>query len=99
MDHVNLVINIGLPKDTETYLHRVGRTGRFGTFGVAVTLIDSKNLTQFAKLCTDLNITIPDLPDEIPHDTYVYELTSTEDKTALAKLKAHRDTDSKLTSR
>ena len=29
-DRVNLVVNLDLPKDVETYLHRVGRAGRFG---------------------------------------------------------------------
>jgi ATP-dependent RNA helicase DDX20 len=30
IDRVNLVLNLDFPKDVETYLHRVGRTGRFG---------------------------------------------------------------------
>jgi superfamily II DNA/RNA helicase len=38
VDHVNLVINVDIPHDIETYLHRIGRTGRFGTLGVAVSL-------------------------------------------------------------
>ena len=29
-DHVNLVVNLDLPHDHETYLHRIGRAGRFG---------------------------------------------------------------------
>eukprot|EP01084_Bolivina_argentea_P055131 101092_1 len=34
-DRINLVINLDLPFNAETYLHRVGRTGRFGTYGLA----------------------------------------------------------------
>lgn len=30
VEHVNLVVNMDLPWDTQTYLHRIGRTGRFG---------------------------------------------------------------------
>ncbi|KAI9269794.1 P-loop containing nucleoside triphosphate hydrolase protein [Sporodiniella umbellata] len=39
IDRVNLVINLDLPWEIETYLHRVGRTGRYGTSGVAINLI------------------------------------------------------------
>lgn len=47
MRRVLLVINADLPvlypsqeADPETYLHRIGRTGRFGDFGVALNLVD-----------------------------------------------------------
>ncbi|XP_016094857.1 probable ATP-dependent RNA helicase DDX20 [Sinocyclocheilus grahami] len=36
-EKVNLVINLDVPQDWETYMHRIGRAGRFGTLGVAVT--------------------------------------------------------------
>ncbi|KAF1390402.1 hypothetical protein PFLUV_G00057670 [Perca fluviatilis] len=36
-DKVNLVINLDVPQDWETYMHRIGRAGRFGTQGLAVT--------------------------------------------------------------
>ena len=36
---VNVVINFDFPKNSETYLHRVGRSGRFGHLGIAVNLI------------------------------------------------------------
>ncbi|KAK0152396.1 putative ATP-dependent RNA helicase DDX20 [Merluccius polli] len=36
-EKVNLVINLDVPKDWETYMHRIGRAGRFGTRGLAVT--------------------------------------------------------------
>ncbi|XP_044066872.1 probable ATP-dependent RNA helicase DDX20 [Siniperca chuatsi] len=36
-DKVNLVINLDMPQDWETYMHRIGRAGRFGTQGLAVT--------------------------------------------------------------
>lgn len=50
VDDVNLVINFDLPKnheddspDFETYLHRIGRTGRFGKLGVAINFVDSRS--------------------------------------------------------
>ena len=36
---VNVVINFDFPKHAETYLHRIGRSGRYGHMGVAVNLI------------------------------------------------------------
>ena len=37
-ENVNLVINMEVPWDHNTYLHRIGRGGRFGSHSVAVTL-------------------------------------------------------------
>ncbi len=56
IDDVNLVINFDLPTnpdgsaDYETYLHRIGRTGRFGKSGVAVNLIDSYSANVMEKI-------------------------------------------------
>lgn len=36
---VNVVINFDFPKYAETYLHRIGRSGRFGHLGVAINFI------------------------------------------------------------
>uniref|UniRef100_A0AAZ3QRP2 RNA helicase n=1 Tax=Oncorhynchus tshawytscha TaxID=74940 RepID=A0AAZ3QRP2_ONCTS len=49
VEQVSVVINFDLPidkdgnADNETYLHRIGRTGRFGKRGLAVNMIDSKH--------------------------------------------------------
>ncbi|XP_066912854.1 probable ATP-dependent RNA helicase DDX20 isoform X2 [Clytia hemisphaerica] len=40
-DKVNLVINLDIPWNAETYLHRVGRAGRFGSQGIAISLVSS----------------------------------------------------------
>lgn len=39
VDNIDLVVNYDIPQDTEYYIHRVGRTGRAGRKGVAITLI------------------------------------------------------------
>ena len=39
VERISLVINIDVPSSSATYLHRVGRTGRFGTLGVAITFV------------------------------------------------------------
>ena len=38
-ENVDLIINLDVPVDSETYLHRIGRAGRFGSYGVAITLV------------------------------------------------------------
>lgn len=37
---VNVVINFDFPKNAETYLHRIGRSGRFGHRGIAINLVN-----------------------------------------------------------
>ncbi|XP_011301683.1 DEAD-box helicase Dbp80 [Fopius arisanus] len=57
VDQVSLVVNFDLPidqqrkADHETYLHRIGRTGRFGKKGIAINLIDSP---QAMEICRDM---------------------------------------------
>lgn len=49
--NVNLVINMGLPWDPASYLHRMGRAGRYGSQGVCISLIsDGLELNKFQKL-------------------------------------------------
>lgn len=50
-ENVNLVINLEVPSDSALYLHRIGRCGRFGSHGIAVTLVHNNNeLIKFRKL-------------------------------------------------
>lgn len=48
VEQVTVVVNFDLPlthdfqPDCETYLHRIGRTGRFGKNGIAINMIDGK---------------------------------------------------------
>jgi superfamily II DNA/RNA helicase len=43
---VDLIINLGCPLSVESYLHRAGRAGRFGTYGATVTVLPSLNQYQ-----------------------------------------------------
>ena len=36
---MNVVINFDFPKNSETYLHRIGRSGRFGHLGLAINFV------------------------------------------------------------
>jgi ATP-dependent RNA helicase DDX6/DHH1 len=76
---VNVVVNLDLPKDAESYLHRIGRTGRFGTYGIAVNIItkDEKNALEECrkKSSQELN----PLPDHIDPSEYIDELETQEE--------------------
>ncbi len=47
---INLVINYGVPNEAEDYVHRVGRTARANTTGIAVTLVSPGDMQQFAEI-------------------------------------------------
>ena len=55
VEQVTIVVNFDLPvdrdgrADCETYLHRIGRTGRFGKHGVAINLIDSREAMNICR--------------------------------------------------
>eukprot|EP01102_Stenamoeba_stenopodia_P017166 TRINITY_DN6112_c0_g1_i5.p1 TRINITY_DN6112_c0_g1~~TRINITY_DN6112_c0_g1_i5.p1 ORF type:complete len:584 (+),score=157.59 TRINITY_DN6112_c0_g1_i5:1-1752(+) len=91
LDRINLVINMDVPKTADTYLHRVGRTGRFGTYGVSVTLVSSdedvKRLDEIAALTRAPMTPLP-FDCNIPEETYAYQLPTEEEKAALDRLKA-----------
>ncbi|EDW70183.1 uncharacterized protein Gem3 [Drosophila virilis] len=52
--HANLVINLDPPNDLVTYLHRIGRAGRFGAKGIAITFISSpQQCVSFKRIIAD----------------------------------------------
>src|SRR4029079_12024541 len=50
IDDVTHVINYQCPEDEKTYVHRIGRTGRAGRTGVAVTLVDWDDMPRWATI-------------------------------------------------
>jgi superfamily II DNA/RNA helicase len=64
---VNLVINYEVPQDAEDYVHRVGRTARADSTGVALTLINDQDQQKFARIeaLIEKEIMKPPLPKEI----------------------------------
>lgn len=46
---VNMYIVISLRADYETYLHRIGRTGRFGRSGLAINFVDGRRSLEIVK--------------------------------------------------
>lgn len=66
-EKVNLVINLDVPHDWETYMHRIGRAGRFGTYGLSVSYCcrgEEENLMMaIAQKCS---LRLLPLPEPIP---------------------------------
>ena len=59
---VNVVINFDFPKMAETYLHRIGRSGRFGHLGVAINLITYDDRFALHRIEQELGTEIKPIP-------------------------------------
>jgi ATP-dependent RNA helicase DDX6/DHH1 len=68
---VNVVINFDFPKNAETYLHRIGRSGRFGHLGLAINLINWDDRFNLYKIEQELGTEIQAIPAEIDKRLYV----------------------------
>ncbi|KAL6494030.1 Envelope glycoprotein gp160 [Orobanche gracilis] len=67
---VNVVINFDFPKNSETYLHRVGRSGRFGHLGLAVNLITYEDRFNLYRIEQELGTEIQQIPPHIDQAIY-----------------------------
>ncbi|KAJ7519561.1 hypothetical protein O6H91_20G044400 [Diphasiastrum complanatum] len=67
---VNVVINFDFPKNSETYLHRVGRSGRFGHLGLAVNLITYEDRFNLYRIEQELGSEIKPIPPQIDQVIY-----------------------------
>ena len=65
VDDVTHVINLQCPDDEKTYLHRVGRTGRAGNKGTAITFVDWEDMPRWALVNKALGLDVPE-----PVETY-----------------------------
>ncbi|KAH9845188.1 ATP-dependent RNA helicase dhh1 [Teratosphaeria destructans] len=70
---VNVVINFDFPKNAETYLHRIGRSGRFGHLGLAINLINWEDRFNLYRIEQELQTEIQPIPASIDKKLYVYD--------------------------
>jgi ATP-dependent RNA helicase DDX6/DHH1 len=70
---VNVVINFDFPKMAETYLHRIGRSGRFGHLGIAINLITYDDRFALHRIEQELGTEIKPIPKVIDKSLYVAE--------------------------
>jgi ATP-dependent RNA helicase DDX6/DHH1 len=68
---VNVVINFDFPKSAETYLHRIGRAGRFGHLALAINLITHADRYNLHHIEHELSTTIQPIPPTIDTALYV----------------------------
>merc|ERR1719370_2515060 len=72
IERVNIVFNYDMPEDTDTYLHRVARAGRFGTKGLAITMVSDETDAKTLNDVQDrFEVNITELPDEIDISSYI----------------------------
>jgi ATP-dependent RNA helicase DDX6/DHH1 len=67
---VNVVINFDFPRHSETYLHRIGRSGRFGHLGLAINLITFDDRFNLYKIEQELGTEIRPIPPKIDRSLY-----------------------------
>jgi translation initiation factor 4A len=65
VQQVSLVINYELPLQRENYIHRIGRSGRFGRKGVAINLVHGDELTKLKEIEEHYSTTIQELPEDL----------------------------------
>ncbi len=72
VDNVTHVINYACPDDEKTYLHRIGRTGRAGASGVAVTLVDWDDVPKWQLINKALGLSFHDPIETYSSSAHVY---------------------------
>jgi len=65
VQHVSLVINYDLPRTVENYIHRIGRSGRFGRKGVAINFVTNEDVKYLRDLEKFYNTIIEEMPASV----------------------------------
>ncbi len=65
IQQVSIVINYDIPKFCETYVHRIGRSGRYGRKGFAINFVTDKEFGQLERIQDFYKTTIEPLPESI----------------------------------
>ncbi|MGI5349000.1 DEAD/DEAH box helicase [Streptomyces sp. CA-250714] len=73
VDNVTHVINYQTPEDEKTYLHRIGRTGRAGNSGIAVTLVDWDDIPRWQLINKALDLDFNDPEETYSTSPHLYE--------------------------
>lgn len=65
VQQVSLVINYDLPTNKENYIHRIGRSGRFGRKGVAINFVTDEDVTALQEIQHFYNTSIDEMPVDV----------------------------------
>eukprot|EP00696_Hemimastix_kukwesjijk_P014843 gnl/Hemi2/2900_TR1030_c0_g15_i1.p1 gnl/Hemi2/2900_TR1030_c0_g15~~gnl/Hemi2/2900_TR1030_c0_g15_i1.p1 ORF type:complete len:128 (+),score=25.32 gnl/Hemi2/2900_TR1030_c0_g15_i1:931-1314(+) len=72
IERVNIVVNYDMPEAADPYLHRVGRAGRFGTKGLAITFVSTPTDSEvLASIQARFEVAVTELPSEIDVASYM----------------------------
>jgi len=72
IERVNIVVNYDMPDDSDSYLHRVGRAGRFGTKGLAITFVSgSDDADVLKKVQERFEVNVGEMPSKIDTTSYL----------------------------
>ena len=72
IEKINIVMNYDMPPESDQYLHRVGRAGRFGTKGLAISFISSDKDTEVLNdVQARFEVKVEELPTTIDKSTYM----------------------------
>lgn len=74
VEGVTHVINYQTPEDEKTYLHRIGRTGRAGASGTAITLVDWDDIPRWQLINKALDLSFNDPEETYSTSSHLYEL-------------------------
>jgi superfamily II DNA/RNA helicase len=74
VEGVTHVINYQCPDDAKTYLHRIGRTGRAGASGVAVTLVDWDDLHRWSLINRELGLSFDEPVETYSTSQHLYDV-------------------------
>jgi superfamily II DNA/RNA helicase len=72
IDDITHVINYQIPEDEQAYVHRIGRTGRAGKTGIAVTLVDWDDLARWTMIDKALGLGCPDPAETYSNSPHIY---------------------------
>lgn len=64
VQHVNYVINFDIPLNTENYLHRIGRSGRYGRRGVAINFVSPGEVDTLRDIERHYSTAVDELPED-----------------------------------
>merc|ERR1719183_2223846 len=72
IERVNIVVNYDMSEDGDTYLHRVGRAGRFGTKGLAISFVSTEEDEAVLKTVQErFEVNIDSMPAKIDTTSYL----------------------------
>ena len=65
IQQVSTVINFDITRDVHTYLHAIGRSGRYGRKGLAINFVTKRDVFMMKKIENHYNINIKELPSNV----------------------------------